>query len=161
MLLPNGEEKEAQSQVKLLGIILDEQLTFRNHIDKALKKANSAFGIIARLGGVKQGMSGVAVRSLFMACVRPIFEYEIEVWNFAIQGKDKDKFRSIQGNCLKRALGSIKTNSFEVLEMEAAVPPVNLRLEYLAAVKTMRLKYGLSRENPVRELSTITDENLQ
>ena len=113
LLLPNGEEKEAQSQVKLLGIILDEQLTFRNHIDKALKKANSAFGIIARLG-VKQGMSGVAVRSLFMACVRPIFEYGIEVWEFAIQGKEKDKFRTIQENCLKRARGAIKINSFEV-----------------------------------------------
>ena len=67
-----------------------------------------------------------------MACVRPIFEYGIEVWNFAIQDKDKEKFRSIK-NCLKRALGAIKTNSFEVLEMEAAVPPVNLRLELLVA----------------------------
>ena len=37
-------------------------------IYKALKKANSAFGIIARLDGMKKGMSGVAVRSLFMAC---------------------------------------------------------------------------------------------
>ena len=158
MLLQNGKEKEAQSQVKLLGIILDEQLTFRNHMDKALKKANSSSGIIARLSVVKQGISGVAVRSLFMACVRPIFEYGIEVWDFAIQGKKKDKFRTIQGNCLKKALGVIKTNSFEVLEMEAAVPPVNLRLEYLAAVKIIRLKYDLSKENPVRKLFTITDK---
>ena len=105
MLLPNGEEKEAQSQVKLLGIILDEQLTFRNHIDKALKKANSAFGIIARLGGVKQGMSGVAVRSLFMACVRPIFEYEIEVWNFAIQGKDKDEVQKYSRKLSEESTG--------------------------------------------------------
>jgi hypothetical protein len=103
-------------------------------------------------------MTGMAVRSLFLACVRPIFEYGLEVWNFAIQAKDKDKFRSIQGNCLKRALGAVKTASFEALEMEAAVPPVNLRLEYLAAMKSMRLKYGLSKENPVRELSTVTDK---
>jgi hypothetical protein len=74
-------------------------------------------------------MTGMAVRSLFLACVRPNFEYGLKVWNFAIQGKDKDKFRSIQGNCLKRALGAVKTASFEVLEMEAAVSPVNLRLE--------------------------------
>jgi len=44
--------------------------------------------------------------------------------------------------------------------MEAAVPPVNLRLEYLAAVKTIRLKYDLSRENPVRKLFTITDKKI-
>jgi hypothetical protein len=89
---------------------------------KALEKANSASGIIARLGEVKKGMTGMAVRSLFLACVRPIFEYGLEVWNFAIQAKDKDKLKSIQGNCLKRTLGAVKTASFEVLEMEAAVP---------------------------------------
>lgn len=103
-------------------------------------------------------MTGMAVRSLFLACVRPIFEYGFEVWNFAAQGKDKDKFRSIQGNCLKRALGAVKTSPFEVLEIEAAVPPVNLRLEYLAVMKSIRLKYGLSNQNPVRELSNVTDE---
>lgn len=158
LLLPNGEKKKGQSQVKLLGIILDEQLTFRDHIANALAKANSASGIIARLGGVRKGMTGMAVRSLFLACVRPIFEYGIEVWNFAIQSKDRDRFRSIQGNCLKRALGAVKTTSFEVLEIEAAIPPVNLRLEYLAAMKSIRLKYGLNDQNPVRELSTVTDE---
>ena len=42
-------------------------------------------------------MSEVAVRSLFMVCVRPIFEYGIEVWNFAIQGKDKDAHGDIHG----------------------------------------------------------------
>jgi hypothetical protein len=156
--LPNGKEKKCQSQVKLLGIISDKQLTLRNHIAKALDKANSASGIIARLGGVKKEMTGMAVRSLFLACVRPIFKYGLEVWSFAIQGKDKDKFRSIQGNCLKRALGAVKPAFFEVLEMEAAVPPVNLRLEYLAAMKSTKLKYGLSKENPVRELSTVTNK---
>jgi hypothetical protein len=44
--------------------------------------------------------------------------------------------------------------------MEAAVPPVKLRLEYLAAMKSMRLKYGLSKENPVREFSTVTEPNV-
>lgn len=156
--MPNGEKKKSQSQVKLLGIILDEHLTFKEHIAKALAKANRASGLIARLGGVKNGMCGMAIRSLYLACVRPIFEYGIEVWNFAIQSKDKDRFRSIQGNCLKRALGAVKTTSFEVLEVETAVPPVDFRLEYLAAMKSIRLKYGLCRENPVSELSTITDE---
>jgi hypothetical protein len=38
---------------------------------------------------VKKEMTGMAVRSLFLACVRPIFEYGLEVWNFAIQAKNK------------------------------------------------------------------------
>jgi len=53
-------------------------------------------------------MSGVTVRSLFMACVRPIFEYGIEVWSFAIQGKDRDNFKSIKKTYLKRTLGAVR-----------------------------------------------------
>jgi hypothetical protein len=35
LLLPNGKEKKCQSQVKLLNIILDEQLPFRKHRQSA------------------------------------------------------------------------------------------------------------------------------
>jgi hypothetical protein len=35
---------------------------------------------------------------------------------------------------------------------------VNLKLEYLAAMKSMRFEYRLSKENPKRELSTVTDK---
>ena len=37
----NGKEKEPQYQAKLLGIILDQQLTFRDCITKEPKKVNS------------------------------------------------------------------------------------------------------------------------
>jgi hypothetical protein len=35
LILPNEEEKKGQSQIKLLGIVLEEQLTFREHIARA------------------------------------------------------------------------------------------------------------------------------
>ena len=44
-----------------------------------LKKANSIPGIIARLGGVKEGTTDMAAKSLFLACVVSIFEYGIGV----------------------------------------------------------------------------------
>lgn len=43
----------------------------------------------------------MAVTSPLLTCTSPIFKYEIEMGNFGIQGKDSDKFRSIQGNCFK------------------------------------------------------------
>lgn len=42
--------------------------------------------------------------------------------------------------------------------MEAAIPSVKLRLGYLAAIKSIRLKNELNKENLVKELPTITDK---
>jgi len=59
-----------------------------------------------------------------MAFVLPIFEYEIEVCNFAIQGKDRDKFRSIQGNCLKRGYFHGEFGAIERLNLLRALTPL-------------------------------------
>ena len=49
----------------------------------------------------------------FWTCIRAIFEYAIEVWKIAIQGKDRDKFRSTQGNRPGRALSAVKSITFK------------------------------------------------
>jgi hypothetical protein len=68
------------------------------------------------------------------------------VWNFAIQGKDKDKFRSIQGNCLKRALGALDSL------------PQDLRQYYST---TQRELYGGKYPNPLKPfMSTVPRHTL-
>lgn len=80
------------------------------------------------------------------------------MWNFATQGNGQDKFRSIQSNCLKKTPGAFETASFEVLEMETAVPLVNSRLTDFAAIKSMKIKSGLNKKNLIKELSTVINK---
>jgi hypothetical protein len=71
---------------------LDEQLTFRDHIAKALEKANSVSDIISRFDEVKKGMTGMAVRSLFLTCVRLIFKSRLKCETLESKAKTGTSF---------------------------------------------------------------------
>lgn len=120
----NGEKKEPQCQAKLLGIILDQQLTFRDWIAKEPKKVNSVCiwnHNTTRFCEERNDRYG-SQKSFFFACARPIFKYAIKLCNFGIQDKHKNRFRIIQSSCLKRALGAVKITSSEIRWMKAGVP---------------------------------------
>lgn len=152
LTLPDGTTREAQQEVKLLGITLDVRLRFQPHINKVISKAKQAMGIIFRLGGVKTGMTGMAVRCMYLACVRPIIEYGLEVWQHCISATQMQQLETTQNTGLRRILGAVKTTPIEVMEIEAGIPPIDLRISYVSAKKLIRLKYGLCHTNPLRSL---------
>ncbi|VVT44833.1 uncharacterized protein SAPINGB_P000549 [Magnusiomyces paraingens] len=100
--LRNGELREPQKEVKLLGITLNNLLDFKSHILNKINKARKAVGAIWHLGGVQKGMRGSAVRSLYIACVRPIVEYGLEIWHHKILKGEIHKFKTnpINGHLL-------------------------------------------------------------
>jgi hypothetical protein len=55
LVLPDGIEREPQTQVKLLGIILDNKLSFKPHVEERLQLSTGAFAQVWRMGGVFQG----------------------------------------------------------------------------------------------------------
>lgn len=95
---------------------------FNNHISKVLKKANSIPGIIVRLGGVKNGTTDMAAKSLFLACVVSIFEYGtgVELCNLRQrQGEVQEYSEKLFEECTWYCQNCF---FFEVLEMEIEVP---------------------------------------
>ena len=119
LTLPNGEKRDPQQDVKLLGIVLDHALNFKKHIHGKIASARKAVGAIWRLGGTKLGMRGSAVRSLYTACVRPIFEYGVEIWHHKVLKEQINKLDVMQNMALRRVLGAFKTTPIQVLQKEA------------------------------------------
>lgn len=122
-----------------------------------LIKARQALGIIWRLGGLNQGMSGMAVRCMYLACVRTNFEYGIEVWKKAANATCLGKISIIQNSGLRQILGAVKTTPICVMEVETAIPPVEERFRFLTATKAIRLRYGISSTNPLRQIIDTRD----
>ena len=133
-----------------MGIILDHALNFKSHILKKITNARKAVGAIWRLGGTTLGMRGSAVRSLYTACVRPVFEYGIEIWQHKMLEGEIKKLEVMQNMALRRILGAYKTTPVEVLQKEAAIMPYKTRIGFMAARKAFRLLNNLSDTNPVR-----------
>lgn len=71
------------SEIRDLGVILDEKLTFGPHIDKCVKKANRALGLLFR-SFQKVGRGGYfnlsSVKVSYYAHVRSVLEYGSVIW---------------------------------------------------------------------------------
>ena len=63
---------------KDLGLIVDSELKFEDHITRIVKKANSVMGMIRRNSAF---LDRDMFKQLFVAMVRPHFEYGATVWN--------------------------------------------------------------------------------
>jgi len=70
------------SNVKFLGVIIDEHLTWKFHINLVKNKAAKMIGIIKRLKFI---LPLSALRILYNAFVLPCLNYEIILWGEAIK----------------------------------------------------------------------------
>ena len=69
---------EYVTQEKDLGLIIDENLSFEQHIAEKIKKANSIMGVIRRN---MEHLDCNNFKLLFTALVRPHLEYANPVWS--------------------------------------------------------------------------------
>ncbi|VVT47317.1 uncharacterized protein SAPINGB_P001651 [Magnusiomyces paraingens] len=149
LTLPNGELREPQKEVKLLGITLNNLLDFKSHILNKINKARKAVGAIWHLGVVQKGMRGSAVRSLYIACVRPIVEYGLEIWHHKVLKGEIHKLEVMQNMALRRIVGAYRTTPIAVLQKEAGIMPYSIRLKFMVARKAIRLHLNISKTNPI------------
>ena len=75
----NGLVIERVEQIKDLGVILDQHLSFGNHIDYIITKAKSRLAWVRRFSS--EFNDPWVIKSLFMTFVVPILEYASQIWS--------------------------------------------------------------------------------
>lgn len=111
-----------------LGVYFDPLLSFKEHASRRISKARNTLFRLSRLANVERGLSPAAIRQLYNACVISSADYACELY-----GKNTGVFLrqaiKLQNLALRKILGVFKTAPIIPLEVEAAIPPVPLRLE--------------------------------
>ena len=97
----NGVNLFKSTAEKDLGVLVDENLSFNEHVNAVTKKANQIAGMI--LYNITNRDKYIMV-PLFKALVRPILEYANVVWCPFLK-KDKDKVEKVQRRFTKRIKG--------------------------------------------------------
>ena len=97
----NGVNLFKSTAEKDLGVLVDENLSFNEHVNAVTKKANQIAGMI--LHNITNRDKYIMV-PLFKALVRPILEYANVVWCPFLK-KDKDKVEKVQRRFTKRIKG--------------------------------------------------------
>ncbi|KAJ7118683.1 hypothetical protein C8R43DRAFT_818661, partial [Mycena crocata] len=70
----------ASESAKLLGVVLDFKLNFREHVELAQSRGTKAVLALSRISSPTFGLPHAYTRQLFQTIVIPRMEYALPVW---------------------------------------------------------------------------------
>ena len=141
----NGITITPSTTAKLLGVIFDHELRWKEHVQQVVKRATK---VNIALGGLRQ-LRPEQMRQLYEACVAPIIEYASTVWHDPLRDKTHLRhLRTVQRAALIRILSAFRTVATSTLEVEAHVLPTHLRLRHRAQTTIAKL-HTLPRNHPI------------
>ena len=79
----SGQKVNIMKGTKYLGMIMDEDLTFKNHMDTMKLKLNRVNGLLAKL---RHYVNPTLLRTIYYAIFEPHLRYGCQLW-----GKHKHK----------------------------------------------------------------------
>jgi ribonuclease HI len=149
LTLPNEAIVAPSKLVRWLGIHLDSNLKFKEHIAIRTSLAKQAFYRLNRLSNVARGLSPFAVRQLYLACVTSVADYGSILWWNKPNKSQVRPLQAIQNLAIRKILGVFKTAPILPMELEAALPPVVVRLDHSRRRYAFRA-LKLAKNHPIR-----------
>ena len=138
--------------VRCLGVILDEKLTFRDHIDHI---CGIALSNLNKISAIFKGASIEMCLHLYTCYVRPHLERTYPIWCGV---KDNlTKIERVHRQALTRACGTFTSTPTNVIEILTHTVPIRLRLEEVLLQEATRIY----RRGPTDFLCNLISELMQ
>ncbi|KAG5878130.1 hypothetical protein JTB14_017219 [Gonioctena quinquepunctata] len=125
--------------LKYLGVILDERMSFTEHIGYISNEARSIFQSLRKFALPRWGNCVDSLKKIYQVAIIPIVGYASEVWLDKVEFRqNKQKLRSMQCFCLRVILGAYKTVPNETAFVLAKQLPIDLELKGRLAFSELR-----------------------
>ena len=83
--------------IKYLGIIYDDKLTFREHIDYMAEKCTKLIFSVSKSAKLNWGLQHAALKTIYTGGIQPLLLYGAPVWNKAIDiGRNTHRLVRVQ-----------------------------------------------------------------
>ena len=141
----NGKIISTSTTVKFLGIIFDQQLTWKDHINNITNSCKKKINLLRNLSGQQWGAGKQCMLRIYRTLIRPKLEYGIELFCTANKASWR-KLSVIQNTCLRLACGAMRGTAIDALQQECGELPILLRRK--RAVLRYAAKISGSSGNP-------------
>ena len=118
-----GQIVQPKDHVKILGVVMDSKLKYREHVARAASKGLEAALELKRL----RGLSPATARRLFTSTVAPVVDYASNVWMHAFKDKLVGPINRVQRIGAQAIVGTFLTVATSVAEAEAHIAPAQDR----------------------------------
>ena len=123
-----GEAMKPQPTVKILGVVMDTKLLYREHLARAATRGLRAAMALQRLSM----LSPPTARQLFTAAVAPVVDYASNVWAHQCRAGSIAALNRVQKIGASAITGTWRTVACAVAEAEANMPTVQMRQQIRA-----------------------------
>ncbi|XP_067134112.1 uncharacterized protein [Centruroides vittatus] len=125
----NGKVIRCTTQIKYLGITIDNKLLWTPQIEQIKNKVGNLFQEIAKVAKREWGRSGKALIQIYKGVIIPIVTYGAQVWGKRVNLiHTKRKIISLQRKILLRITGAYSTTSNDALCVMAGLLPLDLEV---------------------------------
>lgn len=138
----NGTAIKSYNSIKLLGVNIDDNLNFSDHISNICKKSSQRVGVINRL---RKLIPAKAKLQLFKASILPYLTYCSIVWN-CCKASDSRKLERVQERAL-RAVYCDSISTYSDLLKRANLKTLRNRRLHDIAVLMFKVKNDLCPNN--------------
>ena len=111
------------SEFKYLGVIIDKNLTFSNHVKYTAKRVRSRLNAMRAISGLPGGANSQVLRRIYQATVRPILDYGCLVVSFATKPARK-QLETLQNQAIRTILGVPRWSNISTCQLEADIMPL-------------------------------------
>lgn len=119
-----------ETPVKYLGVLLDQKLTWKNHIQEISNKTYAKINKLYPVINNKSSLSLECALSVFKSVIRPSLTYACQIWN-NIANTHLKKLQIIQNKYLRKAVQAPWFIPNKQIHRELNIPPIN---EYIQQV---------------------------
>ena len=131
--------------MKFQGIIFDNKLSFKSHIEYLRRKCQKAMNLLKVLCHTDLGADREILLILYKACIKSRLDYGSIVYGSACKSY-LHRLGPVQNQGLRLCLGAFRTSPQKSLEIEAQIPPLELRREKLSLQYAIKAK--VNQRNP-------------
>jgi hypothetical protein len=136
--------------VKYLGVVLDSQLTWREHMDVKVRKVHHLLLACRRVYGVTWGLRPKAVRRLYVSVIRPSIAFASLVWWPGYQMASTMKtLNTVQRLSFLGITGTMHTTPTTAMEDLICFPPLGLVVQSVARSAAQVSGVWLQQSDPI------------
>jgi hypothetical protein len=148
-----GFDGKPCEELKVLGVWMDQKLTYRPHVQRTADRAKAQLDSLSRIGQSTWGLTLQQARLIYTAVVRPVLTYGAAIWaNPNPQGDPSPSqlkpLQKVHREAIRRAAGAYRATPTPVLEKEVSVAPLDLYMQSLR----LRHRARSDKSRPLRAL---------
>ena len=129
----NNKQLRQVKTMKYLGIIIDDKLTFREHITHVTEKCRKIIFALSKSAKLNWGLSHKALKTLYTGGIQPLLLYGAPVWaNIIEKTSHRKKLTRVQRLINIKIAKAYRTVSNEALCIITGLYPIHLRIQETA-----------------------------